>query len=98
MIQATSRILKSSDVEVEGRFHLDLSHPVSSAQNSRNAAVGTSKVRILENQNEYAVMEVTCPCGRKTIIRCDYSDEASAKIAQPRPEPAAANRTPEKKS
>jgi len=98
MIQATSRILKSSDVEVEGRFHLDLGAPVPSAQNSRNAAVGAAKVRILENQNEYAVMEVTCPCGRKTIIRCDYSDVASAKNAQPRPEPAAANRTPEKKS
>jgi hypothetical protein len=98
MMQVTSRILKSSDVEVEGRFHLDLGAPPPSAQNSRNAAVGAAKVRILENQNEYAVMEVTCPCSRKTIIRCDYSDVASAKNAQPRLEPAAANHTPEKKS
>jgi hypothetical protein len=97
MVQTTSRILKSGDVEVEGRFQLDLVAPLPSAKSS-NTAVGTSKVRILENQNEYAVMEVTCPCGRKTIIRCDYSDVASAKNAQPQPGPAVANRTPEKKS
>jgi hypothetical protein len=98
MVQTTSRILKSGDVEVEGRFQLDLGAPLPSAKKGSNTAVGTSKVRILENQNEYAVMEVTCTCGRKTIIRCDYSNVASAKNAQPQPGPAVANRTPEKKS
>jgi len=73
MTQATSRILKGSDVEVEGRFSLDLGHPPQPAQNSKNAAAGPAKVIILENQNEFAVMEVTCCCGRKTIVRCEYT-------------------------
>ncbi len=97
MVQPTNRILKSDDVEVEGRLHLDLGTSVASAQNSRNATVGITKVRILENKNEYAVMEVTCSCGRKTTIRCDYGDVSSAKNMQSQTEPAAAGPTPEKK-
>lgn len=31
-----------------------------------------SSVRITQNHPEYAVLEVTCPCGRTTHIRCDY--------------------------
>jgi hypothetical protein len=78
MVQPTNRILKSEDVEVEGRLHLDLEAAGPSTQRGRNAAVGITNVRILENQIEYAVMEVTCSCGRKTIIRCDYSSATRA--------------------
>jgi hypothetical protein len=73
MAQPANRVLKSDDVEVDGRLHLDLGGAVPPTQNGRNVAVGKQSVRILENQNEYAVMEVTCSCGRKTIIRCDYA-------------------------
>jgi hypothetical protein len=96
MTQSTSRILKSCDVEVEGRFHLDFGHSPASAQNNRNLTGGAAKVKMLENQNEYAVMEITCPCGRKTVIRCDYGNAASVKNSQPRPDPVV-NNTPEKK-
>jgi hypothetical protein len=83
MMQTTSRILKSDDVEVEGQFHLDLGHPVSSAQHSKNTATGTAKARILDNNNEYAVIELICSCGRKTIVRCEYGGAPAAKNAQP---------------
>lgn len=73
MAQPVNRILKSDNIEIEGRLNLDLEAAGQSPQNSRHVTAGITKVRILENQNEYAVMEVTCSCGRKTIIRCDYS-------------------------
>jgi hypothetical protein len=73
MQEPANRILKSDDVEVDGRLHLDLAAASPSAQNGKPVTAGITKVRILENQNEYAVMEVTCSCGRKTIIRCDYT-------------------------
>ena len=78
MVQPVNRILKSDDVEVDGLLHLDLVAACPSTQNGRHAAVGKQSVRILENQNEYAVVEVTCSCGRKTIIRCDYAGTAQA--------------------
>jgi hypothetical protein len=94
MAQTTSRILKSNDVEVEGRLQLDFGHPAASAKNIRNTAGGAALVRMLENQNEYAVMEVTCPCGRKTIIRCDYGNATSVKNATPRTETPTVNKKP----
>jgi hypothetical protein len=96
MMQTTSRILKSSDVEVEGQFHLDLGHPAQSAPNNKNAAA-IPKVRIIENQNEFAVVEVICSCGRKTVVRCEYGNAAAANTL-PRPEQnGAAGHTSEKK-
>jgi len=94
MIQATSRILKSSDVEVEGQFHLDLGHLGQPASGNRNAA--TPKVRILENQNEFAVVEVICSCGRKTVVRCEYGNAASATNTQSRSEQNDAGRSTDK--
>ncbi len=83
MMQTTSRILKSEDVELEGQYHLDLGHSVSSAQHSKNTVAGTAKARILDNNNEYAVIELICSCGRKTIVRCEYGGASAAMNAQP---------------
>jgi len=83
MVQTTSRILKSSDVEVEGQFHLDAGPHVQSSQNGRNPGVAAPKVRILESQNEFAVVEVICSCGRKTVVRCEYGETAVTQNTQP---------------
>jgi len=88
MTHSAGKILKSSDVEVEGRLHLDFGHPAHPAQASKNTAGQAAKVRMLENQLQYAVMEITCPCGRKTVIRCDYGESASVKNPQSKPEAA----------
>ena len=77
MTPPTNRILKSGEVDVVGRFALELGNAPPPGQNKTPQA-GIAKVRILENQNEYAVMEVTCSCGRKTVIRCDYGGGTAA--------------------
>ena len=86
MVQTATRILKSEDVEMEGRFHLDLGHSAPSSQNSRNSPLGTTKVNLLENHNDFALIELTCSCGRKTVIRCEYGNAAAGKTSQPRPD------------
>ena len=78
MVGSTGKVLKSSEVEVEGKFSLDLAGVVSPGPNAKNqtkAPDTPAKVRVLENQKDYAVMEVTCSCGRKTVIRCDYGEK-----------------------
>ncbi len=77
MTPSTNRILKSGEVDVVGQFALELGNAPPPGQNKSSPA-GIAKVRILENQNEYAVMEVTCSCGRKTVIRCDYGGGMTA--------------------
>jgi hypothetical protein len=78
MTVPTGKILKSSEVEVEGKCVLDFAGTAPSGPNQKNHTQTPgvpAKVRMIENQKDYAVMEITCPCGRKTIIRCDYGEK-----------------------
>jgi hypothetical protein len=62
------RILKASDVNLEGRFLLGMS------QNQSDSNLSQPQVCIKDNNSEYAVIEITCSCGKQMFLRCDYSD------------------------
>ena len=67
------RILKSEDVKIEGRFQLATEKLGCSPPQQDNAVSVSPAVRIIEKQSEYAVIEITCSCGRKTTLRCEYT-------------------------
>ena len=75
-MEKAGRVLKSSDVKLEGRFRLDANQGVSSSAGERSTAsvLSPAQVRIVENNSEFAVIEVTCGCGVKTHIRCEYAN------------------------
>ncbi len=72
MEEAAGHVLKSNDVEVEGCFRLEVDQSVSVQANAGNAKLAQPEVLVVENHPEFAVMEVTCRCGEKTHIRCEY--------------------------
>jgi hypothetical protein len=74
MAETLGRILKSDDVELEGRYLLNVA-PESAAGEPQltSAPVAAIQVHILENHPEYAVIEVTCSCGRKVCLKCKYT-------------------------
>ena len=72
MPKPTGRILKSDDVKLEGRVHLDAAQPRVSAAQKNTAALAAPQAHIVESQPEFAVVEITCPCGTKTYLRCEY--------------------------
>ena len=76
MIKTAGRILKSNDVKLEGQFHLDVTQAGSNLQKQQVAALSEPQVRVLENHPEYAVIEVTCSCGRKMSLKCEYAGAA----------------------
>ena len=76
MIKAAGRILKSNDVKLEGRFHLDAANVGSNTPGRQAAASSTPQVRVVENNPEYAVIEVTCCCGTKMSLKCEYAGAA----------------------
>jgi hypothetical protein len=78
MVKATGHILKSNDIELQGRFHLDVGQVTPTPAKGKNAALATPQVRIVESQPEFAVMKITCSCGTKTYIRCEYPDVRSS--------------------
>ena len=82
MIPRPVKILKGEQVVINGSVRLEIGGdaPVrtpSSAQAGTSAGV-PEQARIVESNNEYAIIEVTCCCGAKSHIQCNYSGIAKA--------------------
>ena len=75
MAKAAGHILKGDDVKLEGQFHLDLGpvQPPTGGQKTTSPALAAPKARIVENHPEFAVIEVTCCCGMRTNLKCEYT-------------------------
>ena len=87
MVRTSGRILKSDDVKFEGQYHLDLAQAGLSGEGStlpkhRGGTLAAPQVHILENHPEYAVVEVTCSCGTKTCLRCEYAGAQAPEDSQ----------------
>jgi len=72
MIKATARILRADSVKVQGRLSLDLTQANAHLPKAKSATSVQPQVRILENNPDFAVIEITCSCGTKTNLRCEY--------------------------
>lgn len=73
MSKTTRHVLKATEVVVNGPLRLSIdSAPETRCGGPRPVAAG-STVRLIESQPEYAILEITCPCGRSTQVRCDYA-------------------------
>jgi len=77
MKKAAGHVLKSNNVKLEGRLRLDVGQGVSNQANEKSTAFSPAQVRIVENHPEFAILELTCSCGTKTHIRCEYADVPS---------------------
>jgi hypothetical protein len=73
MAKAAGRILKGNNVKLGDRFQLDTSEVAPTPTKGKDVASATPQVSIVENQPEFVVMEVTCSCGTKTYVRCEYA-------------------------
>ena len=84
MGKTAGRILKGNTVKLEGQFHLDLAQVETNSQKAQGVASAAPHVRIVENRTEFAVMEITCSCGTRTYLKCEYGGaEASTKGSAP---------------
>jgi len=75
MSKTTGHILKSDEVKLEGRFRLDLAQVQSQTSRTKeqSPALNAPQVRIVENNPEFADIEITCSCGIKTHLKCEYA-------------------------
>ncbi len=83
------KVLKSDQVLVSGTARLDIGGGIApvrtatSGQAASHAGFAAQQARIIESNDEYAVIEVTCSCGAKTHVQCNYSRPAEATQSQP---------------
>ena len=81
MTTATAHVLKSDQVTIEGSFQLSQAMPGYDPHNNPGGSVpGTvqphnttpAQAVIVENHPQYAIIELTCRCGQKTYLKCQY--------------------------
>jgi len=78
MGKTTGHILKADNVKLEGQLYLDLANIQGRLPKEKNAGTSSPQVHIVQNQQEFAVIEVVCSCGKKTYLKCEYGgSEAS---------------------
>jgi hypothetical protein len=67
------RVLKKDKVKVGGSVQLE---SVAGGVESSSGPAGSAaqQARIVESNNEYAIIEITCSCGQKTHVQCNYSN------------------------
>jgi hypothetical protein len=73
MKNTTGNVLRADLVKLEGQLQLDLLTTQPDIPKAQSATSAAPKARILENQPEFAIIEITCPCGAKTNLRCQYA-------------------------
>ncbi len=71
MGKIAGRIIKKDDIKVEGVFQLGTTRPAAKQPNARMNCVEPS-VSVIETNPEFTIIEVTCSCGTKTSVRCEY--------------------------
>lgn len=73
MGRTVGQILKAQDVKLEGRFQLDLFQAGASGPQNVNGTSSTPQTaRVVENGSDCAIVEITCSCGTKTCLKCEY--------------------------
>ena len=66
------RILKADEVSHDEPLELNIDAAPATTRATPRPVVAVSNVRITQTHADYAVIEVTCPCGKTTYVRCDY--------------------------
>jgi hypothetical protein len=74
MQQAVGRILNGDEIEVEGQYCLPVIQPEPPVRGPDSSGSAAPQARLVENQPAFALIEMTCACGRKTYVRCQYAD------------------------
>jgi hypothetical protein len=73
MPKTTRHVLKADEVALEGPLRLGLGPTAAPAGSAPRPASTAATVRVIQNHSDYAVIEVTCSCGRVTEVRCEYA-------------------------
>lgn len=73
MKKGWAHILKGEEVKVEGRLQLGLDAVQTRRQQFKHPEQnGQATARVVESNPESAILEITCCCGTKTYVRCEY--------------------------
>ena len=87
MRYSACRILKESEVKIDGQFTLDIVQAETSPSKETAAGSVEPQVHIVESQSEFSVIEITCSCGKSMHLRCEYAGAKAAESSEKNVEP-----------
>lgn len=67
------KVLKNVEISQEPAVRIGAGSGVPSAAVKASGAAVAQQARIVESNNEYAIIEVTCSCGSKAFVQCNYA-------------------------
>jgi hypothetical protein len=73
MSHSTTVVIRRDDTVLEDPFLLQIGQCEQLPQLNQAPAMTAPQACILENTGEYVVLEVTCACGRKSHVKCEYA-------------------------
>lgn len=73
MDNSTGHVIKSGDVKMEGQFHLDIGQNAKRPASQQSTTPSSTQAHIVEKHPEFAIIEITCRCGEKIQLKCDYA-------------------------
>ena len=93
MKKGIGRILKGNDVKLEGRLQLatvPLGQKALPQAARLEKTIASPTVTILQRHPEFALLEITCRCGTKMCLRCEYPAGGEKTPASEKPAQAGA--------
>jgi len=84
MIKTQGHILKGNNVKLEGSLQLGAVN--NGNCRSKKAGRGGTGVNIIENDPQFALIEINCSCGEKIYVKCEYDNSKPVDQQQEPPE------------
>ena len=86
-----SKIIKASDVKVEGKFTLDIEQVEQDLPKQASTDLVEPQVRILQSEPEFSVIEIICSCGESLKLKCEYTATKTPEVPRQNAEPEVTN-------
>jgi hypothetical protein len=69
MLPKCAKVMKSDEMEMNGTAHIE---PGVGTVAPSGAPGAVQQVRIIESNDSHAILELTCSCGCKSRVQCNY--------------------------
>ena len=79
MTKNTATVLKAAQTTFDGSCHIGPGGNCHSPADAQTHSPNSPAVKILEANPDFAMLEITCSCGKKTNVKCNYNNPTQSK-------------------
>jgi hypothetical protein len=74
MEEKTQRVIKADNIKIDGPVKLGLNTAGGSPRPAVSVSgAGSAGAVIVEKNSQFMTVEVTCTCGKKTYLKCEFA-------------------------